>query len=143
MHRWTSIEVFNGPFAARQWADTYVDSLVEAAVTAGALDWDMKRTAWGVVFEVEFKNDAEWEKYKNSEAVITALRNTPTPVTGVLIYKGRSLDGGSTSNRKPKPRIGSGSNALTMPIKLAPFLEPLPAYFTDSGVDRRRLTSAS
>ena len=136
-----SIEVFNGSFAASLWADAHNDALVESAVTAGAIDWDLKRTAWGVVFEVAFKTEAEWELYKLSDAVRNALQTAPEPDTGVLIYRGRSLDTGPINPRKPKPRSGSGAAALSLPIEFRLF-EPLPAYFSDSIFDRRPLAGS-
>ncbi len=135
-----SLEIFNGSFAASLWADAHGDSLVETAVTSGALDWDLKRTAWGVVFEVAFKTEAEWEQYRNTEAVRNALHTAPDAQSGVLIYRGRSLDGGRGAFPKPKPRAGSGAAALALPFEL-PFVESLPAFFSDSGADRRKLTS--
>ena len=140
MHRWTSIEVFDGQFSAQKWADTYGDTLSETALRSGALDWDLKRTAWGVVFEVEFKTDAEWDHFKNLPLVVEALKATPNPNSGVLIYRGRSLDGGNRNPRKPKPLSGSGSNAIALPLASMPFLEALPPLFSDSNVDTRRLT---
>lgn len=145
MSYWMSIEVFNGAFAARLWADAHADLLIETAVTHGASDWELKPTAWGVVFEVGFDHEAQWDIFRNSEAVRNALNTVPDPQTGILIYRGRSLDGGSASPRKPKPKAGSGANALQLPklpFDTRPFLEPLPAFFTDSGVDRRSLTSS-
>ncbi len=136
-----SIEVFNGPFAASLWADAHNDPLVETAVTFGATDWELKRTAWGVVFEVAFKTETYWELYKDSEAVRNALQTAPEPETGVLIYRGRSLDTGNHKPRKPKPKSGSGANALALPIEFRLF-EPLPAYFSDAVFDRRPLTGA-
>ncbi len=142
MSHWLSIEVLNGSYAARHWADTHGDDLAEAAVTTEATDFEIKRTAWGVVFEVAFRTDAECEKFKNLEIVRNAIRNAPDPKTGVLIYRGRSTDAGHVGPRKPKPKTGSGSAALALPINAMPFLEALPAFFTDTVLDRRVLTSA-
>ncbi len=141
MSHWLSIEVLNGSYAARAWADTYGDALTEAAVTTEAIDWEIKRTAWGVVFEVAFRTELECEKFKNHGAVIEAIKGAPDPKTGVLIYRGRSADGGATDPRKPKPKSGSGSAALPLPISAMPYLETLPAFFADSVIDRRTLTS--
>lgn len=138
MSYWMSIEVFNGPYAASLWADAHGDTLVECAVTAGAVDWELKRTAWGVVFEVSFHNEAAWKQFAATDLVVSALRKVPEPYTGVLIYKGRSLDGGRTQPRKPKPKAGSGAMALSVPFEL-PFVEALPAFFSDAIVDRRLL----
>lgn len=144
MSHWLSIEIFNGPYAAQLWADSHGDSLIEAAVSNNATDWEVKPTAWGVVFELAFPSDAACDKFRSTEAVIVALKTVPDPITGVLIYRGKSTDSGNGSKRnKPKPFIGSGSAALPLPIDTMPFLEPLPAFFSGSGADRRRLTSAN
>lgn len=140
MSRWTSIEIFDGMFSAHKWADTHADSLIETGIQSGALDWDLKRTAWGVVFEIEFKTEAAWEQYRNLPVVIEALKSTPNPSSGVLIYRGRSLDGGHRSPKKPKPFSGAGSNSLALPLAQMPFLEALPPLFSDTNVDTRRLT---
>jgi len=134
-----SIEVFNGSYTASLWADAHNDALVESAVTAGAIDWDLKRTAWGVVFEVAFRTEAEWELYKLSEAVRMALQTAPEPETGVLIYRGRSLDTGPISPRKPKPKVGSGANALALPTEWR-IIETLPPFLSED-VFGRPLTS--
>ncbi len=138
---WMSLEIFNGSFAASLWADAHNDALVESAVTAGAIDWDLKRTAWGVVFEVAFKTEAEWEAYKQSEAFRNALRTAPEPETGVLIYRGRSLDSGTPNPRKPKPKSGSGANALALPFTL-PFVEAQPPFFGEPLITRKHVSAA-
>ena len=146
MSHWLSIEVLDSfktgsSGQASQWVDTHGDALAEAALTTQATDFEIKRTAWGAVFEVAFKTDAECENFKNLDVVKLALQNAPDPKTGVLIYRGRSTDAGTPNPRKPKPKTGSGSAALALPINAMPFLEALPAFFTDTVLDRRPLTS--
>lgn len=138
---WMSVEIFDGAFPARVWADAHQDSLAETALTNGALDWEIKRTGDSVVFEVAFATEAQWLAFRQLEPVQNALRTAPDPLAGVIIYRGRSTDLGTLAPRKPKPRIGTGSGALTLPIDVMPFLEPLPAYFTSDTADRRRLTT--
>src|SRR5687767_5814573 len=104
MSCWMSIEIFNGPYAARLWADAHGDPLLGAAMSTGAVDWDLKRTAWGVVIEVEFRTEADWEQFKLTDAFLNALNTAPDPQGGVLIYRGRSLDSGNPTSRKPKPK---------------------------------------
>lgn len=135
-----SIEIFNGAYTARNWADAHSDTLVETAVTEGAIDWELKKTAWGMVLEVAFPSEAHWERFRDSESVRTILGTVPDPLQGVLIYRGRSLDGGKSAGKKPKPKIGSGSNALSLPFAPLPFTEPLSAFFSDMRVDQRTLT---
>lgn len=130
-----SIEVFNGPYAASLWADAHIDVLIEAAVTNGAVDWEIKRTAWGIVFEVAFPTESGWDQYKVTEAMRNALNTVPDP-DGILIYRGRSLDSGTPAPRRPRPLLGSGAAALALPFDSAPF-ELMPALFSDVQVDRR------
>lgn len=139
---WMSIEVFNGPYAAALWADTQADALVESALTAGAIDWDFKPTAWGVAFEVAFPSEAAWEAYRLSDAFQNAMATAPESQNGILIYRGRSLDGGDGKPRKNKPKSGAGANALELPVFDDPF-RVLPAFYTDMPVDLRPLVSTN
>jgi hypothetical protein len=140
MSVWMSIEIFNGAYAAQLWADNHVDTFIEAAIVHGAVDWDRKKTAWGVAIEIEFDSEKAWKEFRNAAAIRTLLNNVPDPVNGVLIYRGRSLDGGSTARRSKKPKSGAGGAALNLPYVTAPFMEPLAAMFSDATVDRRVLT---
>lgn len=112
---WFSIEVFDAAFSAQSWADAHGDPLVEQALLDGAVDWEWHRTRWGVVFEVAFSDEAQWEQFRSSITVEAALELVPDPATGLIIYKGRGGSSGSSNPRKPRPLIGSGSAALPMP----------------------------
>jgi len=140
---WMSIEIFNGAFGAHMWADAHGDALIETALSTGAIDWELKRTAWGVVFEVAFPTEAGWQHYKLTDAFRNALQTAPDPYRGVLIYRGRSLDSGNASPRKPKPRIGSGSAALTLTPSPRDEFAVFPAWHADgtTSVDPRILTA--
>jgi hypothetical protein len=135
-----SIEIFNGAYAAQLWAETHVDTFIEAAIVHGAIDWDRKKTAWGIAIEIEFESEKMWKEFRHADAVRSLLKNTPDPVNGVLIYRGRSLDGGSSARRRKKPKSGSGGAAVSLPYVTVPFMEPLAALFSDMAVDRRLLT---
>jgi hypothetical protein len=137
---WLSIEIFNGAYAARIWADTNGDALIESAVTSDAVDWEVRRTAWGVVFEVAFRTELECDRFKALDAVKSAIQTMPDPKNGVIIYKGRSTDSGFGTPRRPRPKLDSGSSALALPFEKAPVFEPLPALFSDQLADHRRLT---
>src|SRR6266496_4829642 len=63
MADWWSIEVFHGGSAAWMWWMARRDALIEAAVTHGALDWASHEHRWGVVFEVSFAEEWQWERY--------------------------------------------------------------------------------
>ena len=115
MAAWWSIEVFHGEFSARRWQDTYSSALIESALSHGATDWEWHEHRWGVVFEVQFGTDAEWEAFRTLPMVQAALDAVPDPVNGLLVYRGRGGGAGSVSPRKPRPSAGAGAIALPEP----------------------------
>ena len=82
MAEWWSIEVFHGEIAAGRWRDTYASRLIESAVTAGATSWEWHEYRFGVVFEVAFEADADWEAFRAIPTVQAALDAVPDPVNG-------------------------------------------------------------
>jgi hypothetical protein len=96
--------------------------LIESAVTAGATSWEWHQHRWGVVFEVEFGEDSQWEAFRAIPAVQAALDAVPDPVNGLLVYRGRGGGAGASSPRKPRPVAGAGAIALP---------EPEPGKWTD------------
>lgn len=110
-----SIEVLDGSFAASLWAEAWGDSLVETAVVHGAVDWGWSRHAWGVVFEVSFSSDEEWERFRASDVMRSALESAPDP-TAVVVYRGRGGSDGVHEPRRPRPLQGSGAAALPLPL---------------------------
>src|SRR6516165_5031461 len=115
MAEWWSIEVFHSEFPAGQWRDTYSSMLIESAVTAGATSWEWHEHRWGVVFEVEFGQDAQWEAFRAIAAVQAALDAVPDPVNGLLVYRGRGGGAGASSPRRPRPAAGAGAISLPEP----------------------------
>jgi len=113
---WWSIEVFDAePLPARWWKDSYQDGLTEAAVTFGATAWEWHEHRYGVVFEVQFGSDEEWEAFRSLPVVRSALDGAPDPVNGLLVYKGRGGGSGPRKPRKPRPAPGASSMALPEP----------------------------
>ena len=101
MAEWFTIEVFSGDkLPASAWRYSYEDSLTGAAATSGALYWDWYDSQYGVVFEVCFASDDQWETFRTLPTVIGALDAVPDPVNGLLVYRGR---GGAAGSRKPRP----------------------------------------
>ena len=131
MQYWMSIEVFDGPFPASSWIEAYGDSLTEAAISTGSTEWNWERTSWGVVFELAFAEEADWERFRQLLVVQIALDAVPDPVGGLLIYRGRGGSSGSTRPRRPRPLVGSGAAALPVPVELEWF---------DHGGDAERRT---
>ena len=123
-----SIEVIDGAFGAGRWADAHADSLIEAALRHDASDWEWHRHPWGVVFEVEFADEAAWERYRQSQSVVTALEHVPDPVFGLIIYRGRGGSSGTRHPRRPRPLIGAGAAELPIPESLEDVVTSLSRY---------------
>jgi hypothetical protein len=113
MADWFTIEVFSGDkLAASAWRYSYGDALTEAAATSGALYWDWHDSQYGVVFEVCFATDDQWETFRALPPVVGALDAVPDPVSGLLVYRGR---GGAAGARKPRsPRPAPSAAALEL-----------------------------
>ena len=80
MAEWWSIEVFDADMqSARQWKESYQDALTEAAVTHGASYWEWHEHNYGVVFEVLFDSDEQWEAFRALTGVRTAIDAVPGP----------------------------------------------------------------
>lgn len=115
MAEWWSVEVFHGEIPASRWREAYSAALIEAALSHGAVNWEWHEHRWGVVFEVEFAGDAQWEVFRSLPAVRAALDAAPDPVNGVIVYRGRGGGAGAASPRKPRPAAGAGAMALPEP----------------------------
>jgi hypothetical protein len=116
MAEWWSIEVFHGEIqAASQWKDSYASALTESAVSSGAVEWTWIEHRHGVVFEVCFPDDAQWETFRALPVVRSALDAVPDPVNGLLVYRGRGGGSGARSPRRPRPTAGAGAVELPEP----------------------------
>src|SRR3954451_19886074 len=115
---WFSIEVFDGASSASLWSDAWGDSLIEAAFTNGADDWSWHRHTWGVVLELSFEDEAQFDRFRNALPVQTALEAVPDPVSGIIVYKGRGGSAGRGEPRRPRPLAGAGAAALPLPQEL-------------------------
>lgn len=116
MAEWWSIEVFSGEkLPGSAWRYAYEDDLTEAAITNGALYYEWHDTEYGVIFEVLFPADAEWESFRALPVVRAALDGVPDPVNGLLIYRGRGGASGSRKPRKPRPAPGAAALELEEP----------------------------
>jgi hypothetical protein len=117
---WWSIEVFHGPFSAARWKDAHSSSLIESAIANGAVDWVWHEHRWGVVFEVAFNDDEQWQVFRDLPSVRAALDAVPDLVNGLLVYRGRGGGAGASARRRPRPHAGAGAVALPEP---EPFVE--------------------
>jgi hypothetical protein len=116
MAEWWSIEVFSGDkLPASSWRYAYEDELTEAAITNGAMYYEWHDTEYGVIFEVLFRDDVDWDMFRLRPVVQAALDGVPDPVNGLLIYRGRGGAAGGTKPRKPKPAPGAAALELEEP----------------------------
>lgn len=118
--QWWSIEVLDGAFPATVWRDSHRSALVEAVLTNRGLDWNWQERRWGVVFEIQFPDEAAWEAFRALPAVVAALDAVPDPVGGLLVYRGRGGSAGASAPRRPRPHAGSG--AAPVPSEPAPIV---------------------
>jgi hypothetical protein len=138
MAEWWSIEVFSGDkLPASSWRYAYEDELTEAAITNGALYYEWHDTEYGVIFEVLFPGEDEWESFRALPAVRAALDGVPDPVNGLIIYRGRGGSAGGTKPRKPKPAPGAAALELEEPRRRVKVARKLK-YNTD-GTDLDQL----
>jgi hypothetical protein len=112
---WWSIEVFHGEFSAARWKDSHGSALTESAITHGATDWGWHEYRWGVIFEIAFTDEAQWDAFRGLPQVISALDAVPDRVNGLLIYRGRGGSSGSPSRRPRRPSAGAGALELPEP----------------------------
>jgi hypothetical protein len=118
MAEWWSVEVFHGEIqAASRWKESYGSALTESAVSSGAVDWAWIEHRYGVVLEVCFPDDAQWEAFHALPVVRAALDAVPDPVNGLLVYRGRGGGSGARSPRRPRPTAGAGAVELPEPMR--------------------------
>jgi hypothetical protein len=116
MAEWWSIEVFSGDkLPASGWRYAYEDGLTEAAITHGAMYYEWHDTEYGVIFEVLFTGDEQWEAFRALPAVRAALDGVPDPINGLLVYRGRGGAAGGRKPRKPKPAPRAAALELEEP----------------------------
>src|SRR4029077_2862014 len=116
MAQWWSIEVFDSSVqAALRWKDSYSGSLIESVITSGAVDWTWIEHRSGVVFEVSFADEEQWDRFRALPSVQAALDAVPDLVNGLLIYRGRGGSSGAGRPRRPRPSAGAGAIELPEP----------------------------
>ncbi|HKT02332.1 MAG TPA: hypothetical protein VJT31_22615 [Rugosimonospora sp.] len=131
---WWSIEVLDGAFPAGRWKDAHSASLIEAALSHGAQDWNWQEHRWGVIFEVAFLDSGHWATFRSLPAVTAALDAVPDPINGLLIYQGRGGTSNSADPRRPRPRAGAGSAAIPRepdPIIVAHLTEAIAEQYAE------------
>jgi hypothetical protein len=122
MAEWWSIEVLHGETSAFRWQEQHDSALIEAALTNGALDGSWHAGSWGVVFEVAFESEQQWQAFRELPAVRAALDGVPDPVNGLLVYRGRGGGADARDPRRPKPAPAASAVSLPEP-EAEPFLD--------------------
>ena len=115
MSFWLTIEVQHGQVSAERWREGHGESLIVAAVTRGASDWQWHSPSWGVVLEVEFTEQDARDAFRSLTAVQAALDAVPDPVSGVLVYPGRGGSSGAGVPRRPRPAPAAGAATVDEP----------------------------
>jgi hypothetical protein len=107
---WWSIEARDGYFSAYAWQNAYAQSLAEAAITNGAVEWNWTEATFGVVFEVAFADDEAWYRFRQLPLVVAALDAVPAEL--LYVYPGRGGTAGAGRPRQPRPIAGAGGAEL-------------------------------
>ncbi len=115
MAEWWSIEVLHGELSAYRWQEQHDSALIEAALTNGAIDGSWQAGSWGVVFEVLFETEQQWQAFRNLPVVRAALDAVPDPVNGLLVYRGRGGGADARQPRRPSPAPAAGAVSLPEP----------------------------
>lgn len=129
---WMSIEVIDGASSARQWSESHGDPLIVTALLHGARDWSWHHHPWGVVLELDFADDAAWDRFLAAPATTAALDAVPDPVWGVIMYRGRGGSSGARDPRKPRPLVSGGAAALPLPLE-EDFWQERTDYYCEEG----------
>jgi hypothetical protein len=138
MAEWWSIEVLHGEFSAFRWQEQHDSALIEAALTNGALDGSWHADSWGVIFEVLFETEEQWQAFRDLPVVRAALDSVPDPVNGLLVYRGRGGGAGPRKPRRPKPAPAASAMSLPEPepephLDLTSAWPPDPAHAAMAG----------
>ncbi len=115
MAEWWSIEIMHGELSAFRWQEQHDSALIEAALTNGATDGSWHADRWGVVFEVQFETEEQWQAFRHLPVVRAALDAVPDPVNGLLVYRGRGGGAGARKPRRPKPAPSASAVSLPEP----------------------------
>ena len=119
---WWSIEARDGYFSAHAWQNAFGQSLVEAAITNGAVEWHWSQATFGVVFEVGFADDEAWYRFRQLPLVVAALDAVPAEL--LYVYPGRGGTAGAGHPRHPRPIVGAGGAEL--PVEPPPLIVARP-----------------
>lgn len=107
-----TIEVLDGAFPASSWRSAHGDSVTTAALSSGASDWKWIERGWGVILEIAFGNETQYETFRGNPAVVAALDAVPGRVH---VQRGWGGSSGGRFPRRRKPLAGAGGAAVPLP----------------------------
>jgi hypothetical protein len=135
---WLTIEVSDGVFSASSWRDAHGDSLSESAVTNGVQGWSWQDTEWGVVLEIEFRTEADRDRFRGLPAVRAALDAVPDPVNGLYVYPHRGGGAGAGRPRRPRPSPVADAMEREPELYRPSVAEPMIVLDVETGEYHRR-----
>ncbi len=106
--------------------DAYGDALVEAGISQGAIEWEWHYHTWGSLLEILFRDEREFDRFRNLPVVEAAFEAVPDRLSALLIHRGRGGSSGARWPRKPLPVSGSGAVALPLPLEYEASRGPEP-----------------
>jgi hypothetical protein len=107
--QWRSIEVRHGEVSAFRWQEQHDSALIEAALANSVRDGAWHADRRGVVFEVLFGTEEQWEAFRGLPAVRAALDAVPDPIGGLLIYRSRGKYAFRSRRYSVQPWPGRGA----------------------------------
>ncbi len=99
-----SIEIIDG----EAWQHAYGDILTTTALEHGADEWRWLHRTWGVVLEIAFEKESQYERWREVPAVRSAFDAAPR----VIFHRGWGGTSGSGEPRRPRPLAGAGAAEL-------------------------------
>jgi len=107
-----SIEVLDASFSAQSWQDAYGDLVTATALEHGAGEWRWIYRSWGIVLEIAFESERQYDRWRTIPGVISAFDAVPDPVNGLVFHRGWGGTSGSGEPRRPRPIAGAGAAEL-------------------------------
>ena len=114
---WLTIEVQDAETPASGWRRAYGESLLEAALTNGARNWEWHTPRWGLILELIFSDERARNAFRELPAVIAALDAVPIRSSGCLCIPaavgGQELASHAGLGLRPSPEPPKPTNRGT------------------------------
>jgi hypothetical protein len=104
--------------SAFRWQEQHDSALIEAALTNGAVDGSWPADSWGVVFEVLFKTEEQWQAFRNCQPRARPWTRYRTPSTACS----STVAGAGERRGSRRPETAPAASAASLP---EPETEPL------------------